>query len=73
MVTKMPTKTLCRLKPLCLGMALAALGHGNGFAGVATPLFSVLIGILLLGEVITVPIAFGTVLLLVGVWSLNYF
>jgi drug/metabolite transporter (DMT)-like permease len=44
-----------------------------GFSGVATPLFSVLIGILLLGEVITVPIAFGTLLLLVGVWSLNYF
>jgi drug/metabolite transporter (DMT)-like permease len=44
-----------------------------GFSGIATPLFSVVIGILLLGEVITLPIAFGALLLLAGVWSLNYF
>jgi drug/metabolite transporter (DMT)-like permease len=44
-----------------------------GFAGIATPLFSIVIGILLLGEIITMPIALGTLLLLAGVWSLNYF
>jgi O-acetylserine/cysteine efflux transporter len=44
-----------------------------GFSGIATPLFSIIIGILLLGEIITMPIALGTLLLLVGVWSLNYF
>jgi len=48
----------------------ASLG---GFAGIATPLFSVIIGIVLLGEVITVPIAVGTFLLLAGVWSLHRF
>jgi drug/metabolite transporter (DMT)-like permease len=48
----------------------ASLG---GFAGIATPLFSVIIGILLLGEVITLPIAVGALLLLAGVWSLHYF
>jgi drug/metabolite transporter (DMT)-like permease len=44
-----------------------------GFSGITTPLFSVIIGILFLGEIITPPIALGTLLLLVGVWSLNYF
>jgi drug/metabolite transporter (DMT)-like permease len=44
-----------------------------GFSGITTPLFSIIIGILLLGEVITMPIALGTLLLLAGVWSLNYF
>lgn len=44
-----------------------------GFSGIATPLFSVVIGILLLGEVVTLPIALGALLLLAGVWSLNYF
>jgi len=44
-----------------------------GFSGIATPLFSVVIGILLLGEVITLPIALGALLLLAGVCSLNYF
>ena len=48
----------------------ASLG---GFTGIATPLFSVIIGILLLGEVITIPIAVGALLLLAGVWSLHYF
>jgi drug/metabolite transporter (DMT)-like permease len=44
-----------------------------GFSGITTPLFSVIIGILFLGEIITPLIALGTLLLLVGVWSLNYF
>lgn len=46
----------------------ASLG---GFAGIATPLFSATIGIVFLGEVITAPLAIGTFLLLVGVWSLH--
>jgi drug/metabolite transporter (DMT)-like permease len=44
-----------------------------GFSGIATPLFSVLIGLLFLGEIINGPILFGAVLLLVGVWFLHYF
>lgn len=44
-----------------------------GFSGITTPLFSAIIGILFLGEVITMPIAVGALLVLVGVWSLNYF
>jgi drug/metabolite transporter (DMT)-like permease len=44
-----------------------------GFAGITSPLFSVIIGVVLLGEVITTPIAFGTLLLIAGVWSINYF
>jgi drug/metabolite transporter (DMT)-like permease len=43
------------------------------FSGITTPLFSAIIGILFLGEVITTPIAFGTLLLLAGVWSLDRF
>jgi drug/metabolite transporter (DMT)-like permease len=46
----------------------ASLG---GYAGIATPLFSALIGVLLLGEVISPPMAAGSALLLAGVWSLN--
>lgn len=46
----------------------ASLG---GLSGIATPLFSALIGILFLGEVISLPIAAGTLLLLAGIWSLN--
>jgi drug/metabolite transporter (DMT)-like permease len=46
----------------------ASLG---GFSSIATPLFSAAIGILFLGEVITLPIAAGTILLLAGIWSLN--
>lgn len=42
-----------------------------GFSSIATPLFSAAIGILFLGEVITLPIAVGTLLLLIGIWSLN--
>jgi len=44
-----------------------------GFSGIATPLFSILIGVLLLGEIINGPILFGAALLLVGVWFLHYF
>ena len=44
-----------------------------GFTAIAAPLFSVIIGILFLGEVITFPIAAGAVLMLAGVWSLEYF
>jgi drug/metabolite transporter (DMT)-like permease len=46
----------------------ASLG---GFAGIATPLFSAVIGVLFLGEVISPPMAAGSALLLAGVWSLN--
>lgn len=46
----------------------ASLG---GFSSIATPLFSAAIGILFLGEVITLTIAAGTLLLLAGIWSLN--
>jgi len=48
----------------------ASLG---GFSGIATPLFSTLLGILFLGEIITTPIAVGTILLLAGIGFLNYF
>ena len=40
------------------------------FAGIATPLFSAAIGMLFLGDVLTVPIALGALLLLVGLWVL---
>lgn len=43
----------------------------GGFASVATPLFSAAIGILLLGETMTVAMIVGTVLLLAGILSLN--
>jgi len=43
------------------------------FSGVITPLFSVIIGLLFLGEVVTTPMIVGTIFLLVGVWSLHYF
>jgi drug/metabolite transporter (DMT)-like permease len=46
----------------------ASLG---GYAGIATPLFSAVIGVLFLGEVISPPMAAGSALLLAGVWSLN--
>jgi drug/metabolite transporter (DMT)-like permease len=46
----------------------ASLG---GYAGIATPFFSAIIGVLFLGEVISAPMAAGSVLLLAGVWSLN--
>jgi drug/metabolite transporter (DMT)-like permease len=45
----------------------------GGFASIATPLFSAVIGILFLGEVMTMPIVLGTILLLAGIWSLNSF
>lgn len=48
----------------------ASLG---GFASIATPLFSAAIGILFLGELMTVPIVLGTLLLLAGIWSINSF
>jgi drug/metabolite transporter (DMT)-like permease len=44
-----------------------------GFSGIATPLFSVIIGSLFLGEVLTPPILVGALLVLIGVWSLHYF
>ncbi|MBE7473306.1 MAG: DMT family transporter [Anaerolineales bacterium] len=44
-----------------------------GFAGIATPFFSILIGVLFLGEVLTVPFAIGSLCLVVGVWSLQSF
>jgi drug/metabolite transporter (DMT)-like permease len=46
----------------------ASLG---GYSGIATPLFSAVIGVLLLGEVISLPMAAGSALLLAGVWSLH--
>ncbi len=46
----------------------ASLG---GFTSIPTPLFSAAIGVLFLGEAITLPIAVGTLLLLAGIWSLN--
>jgi drug/metabolite transporter (DMT)-like permease len=48
----------------------ASLG---GFSSIATPLFSVGIGVLFLGEVLTWPILVGALLLLVGIWWLNSF
>jgi drug/metabolite transporter (DMT)-like permease len=45
----------------------------GGFSSIATPLFTAAIGIMLLGEILTLPILVGTVLLLAGIWSLNYF
>jgi drug/metabolite transporter (DMT)-like permease len=44
-----------------------------GMAGIATPLFSALIGVAFLNEVVTAPILAGMMLVLLGVWSLNYF
>ena len=46
----------------------ASLG---GLAGIATPLFSVVIGVLFLGEIVTLPILVGTALLLAGIWAVN--
>ena len=45
----------------------------GGFAGIATPLFSALIGILFLGEVLTPIIVFSALLVLAGIWALNTF
>ena len=39
-----------------------------GLAGIATPLFSVMIGVAFLGEGITLPIGLGTLMLLLGVY-----
>jgi drug/metabolite transporter (DMT)-like permease len=44
-----------------------------GFASIATPLFTVVVGRLFLGEVLTLPIVIGSLLVLAGVWSLQYF
>jgi drug/metabolite transporter (DMT)-like permease len=46
----------------------ASLG---AYAGIATPFFSAIIGVLFLGEVLSPPMAAGSVLLLAGVWSLK--
>jgi O-acetylserine/cysteine efflux transporter len=46
----------------------ASLG---AYSGIATPFFSAVIGVLLLGEVISLPMAAGSALLLAGVWSVN--
>lgn len=43
------------------------------FAGIATPFFSILIGVLFLGEVLTLPFVIGSLCLVVGVWSLHNF
>ena len=44
-----------------------------GFASIATPFFSIIIGILFLGEVLTIPFIIGTLFLVIGVWSLHNF
>lgn len=46
----------------------ASLG---GFATIATPIFSAAIGVLFLGEVITLPIALGVVLVVAGIVIVN--
>ncbi len=46
----------------------ASLG---GFATIATPIFSAAIGVLFLGEVITLPIALGVVLVVAGILIVN--
>ncbi len=46
----------------------ASLG---GLASIATPLFSVAIGIVFRGEIVTLPIAIGTLLLIAGLWAVN--
>jgi drug/metabolite transporter (DMT)-like permease len=43
----------------------------GGFATIATPVFSAAIGVLLLGEVITMPIALGVVLVVAGIGIVN--
>jgi drug/metabolite transporter (DMT)-like permease len=43
----------------------------GGFAGIATPLFSAIIGILFLGEVLTPIIVVSALLVLAGIWALN--
>ncbi len=48
----------------------ASLG---GFSSIATPLFSIGIGVLFLGEVVTGPILAGAALLGLGIWWLNSF
>lgn len=45
----------------------------GSFAGITTPFFSVLIGMLFMGEVLTLPMLLGMLCLSLGVWSLNYF
>jgi drug/metabolite transporter (DMT)-like permease len=44
-----------------------------GFSTITTPLFTVVAGRLFLGEVLTLPIVLGALLVLAGVWSLQYF
>ena len=43
----------------------------GGFAGIATPLFSAIIGILFLGEILTPIIIISALLVLAGIWALN--
>jgi drug/metabolite transporter (DMT)-like permease len=45
----------------------------GGFAGIATPLFSAIIGIVFLGEVLTPIIVLSALLVLAGIWLLNTF
>jgi len=45
----------------------------GGFAGIATPLFSAIIGILFLGEILTPIIVLSALLVLAGIWLLNTF
>ena len=43
----------------------------GGFSGIATPLFSAVIGILFLGEILTPIIVISALLVLAGIWALN--
>jgi O-acetylserine/cysteine efflux transporter len=43
----------------------------GGFTGIATPLFSAIIGILFLGEVLTPTMAISALLMLAGIWVVN--
>jgi drug/metabolite transporter (DMT)-like permease len=43
----------------------------GGFSGIATPLFSAIIGILFLGEILTPIIIISALLVLAGIWALN--
>ena len=45
----------------------------GGFSGIATPLFSAVIGILFLGEILTPIIVISALLVLAGIWALNAF
>ena len=66
------------IQPALLTFFLGAWWHMRqeqvwsiGFSGIATPLFSAIIGLLFLGEALTPIITISALLVLAGIWALN--